>query len=92
MEHNFFHEQTDRGLFHWPSHSGETQLSNQEEEEQGGGGGGVVYGINKINPQLFFISFKPPNRYLVGRPVILYSGCEGDSLSQGSPTKREGSV
>ncbi len=29
---NFFKGQTDRGLFYWPNHSGETPLSKLEEE------------------------------------------------------------
>jgi hypothetical protein len=32
MHSNFFQGQMDRGLFYWPNHSVETQLSNQEED------------------------------------------------------------
>jgi hypothetical protein len=31
---DFFQGKTDRGLFYWPDHSGETMLSNQEDEQE----------------------------------------------------------
>ncbi len=38
IEHSdFFEEQTNRGLFYWPNHSWETQLSKQEAKEAIGG-------------------------------------------------------
>jgi hypothetical protein len=34
MQSDFFRGQMDSGLFYWPNHPGETQLSNHEEEEE----------------------------------------------------------
>jgi hypothetical protein len=45
---DFFQEQTNRGLFYWPNHYGETLLSKQEAKEAIGGSFAVF--VVKILP------------------------------------------